>query len=106
MTAQQDAPYGSIALQTLRELHRKFTESADQAQLGNEAQMDWESALRKAGFALLSAAEENERLRALIRMIACNHDAEWGRQLARHHLKMETSRPIPLRRPSNPAPVG
>ena len=94
MNAQQDGLYGGVALQTLRKLHDKFAECADQAQPCNEAKKEWEWALRQAGCALLSAAEENERLFTLIRMIACNHDAEWGRQLARDHLKMGTSRPM------------
>ena len=78
--------YGSGVLAKLRELHNAFANSGNQCQLGNEARKEWEWALCQAGPALLSAAEENERLLTLIRMIACNHDAEWGRQLARHHL--------------------
>ena len=93
MNAQQDGLYGGLALQTLRKLHDKLIEPHGQARHCNEAKKEWEKALRQAGCALLSAAEENERLFALIRMIACNNDAEWGRQLARDHLKMQIPGP-------------
>ena len=96
--------YGSGALAKLRELHNAFAKSGDQCQLGNEARKEWEWALCQAGPALLSAAEENERLLTLIRMIACNHDAEWGRQLARHHLGFSNPHAIPAVGPGNPGP--
>jgi hypothetical protein len=37
-------------------------------------------------------------------MIACNHDAEWGRQLARHHLGFSNPHATPAVGPGNPAP--
>jgi hypothetical protein len=96
--------YGSGALAKLRDLHDAFAKSGNQSQLGNEARKEWERALCRAGPALLSAAEENERLLTLVRMIACNHDAEWGRQLARHHLGFSNPHAIPDAGPGNPAP--
>ena len=86
--------YANGALAKLRELHNAFAKSGNQCQFGSEARKEWERALCQAGPALLSAAEENERLRTLIRMIGCNHDAEWGRQLARLHLEFSNPHTI------------
>ena len=72
--------YANGALAKLRELHNAFAKSGNQCQFGSEARKEWERALCQAGPALLSAAEENERLLTLVRMIARNHDAGWDRQ--------------------------
>jgi hypothetical protein len=104
MSEHCNSLYGSGALGKLRELHTAFAKSADQCQLGSEARKAWEWALCQAGPALLSAAEENERRLTLIRMIACNHDAEWGRQLARHHLGFSKPHAIPAAGAGNSAP--
>ena len=96
--------YASGALAKLRELHNAFAKSGNQCQCGSEARKEWERALCQAGPALLSAAEENERLLTLIRMIGCNHDAEWGRQLARHHLGFSKPHAIPAAGAGNSAP--
>jgi hypothetical protein len=97
--------YGSGALAKLRELHSAFAKSGNECQRGSEARKEWERALGQAGPALLSAAEENERLLTLIRMIACNNDAEWGRQLARHHLGFSNPHATPAVGPGNSAPA-
>jgi len=86
--------YGSEALAKLRELHNAFAKLGNECQRDSEARKEWERSLCQAGPALLSAAEENERLLTLIRMIGCNHDAEWGRQLARHHLEFSNPHTI------------
>jgi hypothetical protein len=96
--------YASGALAKLRELHNALAKSGNQCQC-SEARKEWERALCQAGPALLSAAEENERLLTLIRMIACNHDAEWGRQLARHQLGSSNPHAIPAAEPGNSAPA-
>jgi hypothetical protein len=96
--------YASGALAKLRELHNAFAKSGNQCQCGSEARKEWERALCQAGPALLSAAEENERLLTLIRMIGCNHDAEWGRQLARHHLGFSNPHTIQAARLGKSAP--
>ena len=38
-------------------------------------------------------------------MIGCNHDAEWGRQLARHQLGSSNPHAIPAAEPGNSAPA-
>ena len=81
--------YGGIALPTLRDLYDRYSKTPEDERSGRQARKDWEWALCRAGPALLSAAEENERLHSLVHLIACNHDAEWGRQLARHHLGLK-----------------
>lgn len=86
--------YGGISLQTLRELHDKLAKAPDAGRRDNEARRDWEWAVYQAGAALLAAAEEKERLLALVRMIACNHDPEWGRQLARRHLDLDLEKAL------------
>lgn len=97
--------YVTGALAKLRELHNAFGKFGNECQRGSEARKEWEKALCQAGPALLSAAEENERLLTLIRMIACNHDAEWGRQLARHHLGFSNRHAVPAAEPGNSAPA-